>query len=188
MEQQTGKSFPFAVTFLALITFVCGASGAIPVDDHLIKQICSETQNNTFCLDYINKLDCSTKTLPDLAKKTISWSGMYWTVGNDRIRIDRTSARLRNDTAAYRAYDNCVRQYADVGVAVAQLGKLLNAANYQDMPYAAAFAIKRIDDCDANFKQPLTEDPGAKIHNEANRDIYSTILAISNHLAAAGRV
>ncbi|KAG8370576.1 hypothetical protein BUALT_Bualt14G0131500 [Buddleja alternifolia] len=170
----------FLFAFLSLTFLHTESSNVQPPD--LIRSLCSETKNSTFCLDFLGHLYHSGENLRDLAQDLIQTSTnfLHFTYDDIHVREIETS----NNPALNMKYHRCGVQYTAAVNALIQSTNFLQSGNYQKVFSLASLAFEQPSNCDSNFNPPESEPADFKSINEKALDVCSIVLAVSKRLAS----
>lgn len=178
----------FLFTFLSL-TLLCTCSSSlsstradVKSSPDLISNICSETLNAAYCLEFLRPLYHSGKSLHDLARDTIRSSKTFLLLVYDEIHV-REKETIR-DPELNDKYHRCGVQYTSAINGIIQSINLLQSGDYQKLPALASLALKQTESCDMNFTPPGSEPSDFKSLNEKARDVCSVVLAVFKHLVS----
>ncbi|KAL0438914.1 UNVERIFIED_CONTAM: hypothetical protein Slati_2374400 [Sesamum latifolium] len=176
---------------LFVSTFVCSCSliTSTPVRDHvkqsssdLIQSICSQTQNRTYCQQFLQPRYRPGESLRDLGQSAFDAVSQLVFFTYDEIHVREVGTV--SDPVLNKIYHKCGAQYTAAINALDKSKGFLKSGDFQKLPNLVSLALSQPALCDSNFAPPTAEPADVKRLNNEARDACSVILAISNRLAS----
>ncbi|XP_031257675.1 pectinesterase inhibitor-like [Pistacia vera] len=175
------KRYFFRASILLGMLFVAPSLARLneKVTKGVINDICSKTQNLTFCLGVLNQAPgASTADLPGLAKITIDLATSNAT---ETLQIIQSLVPKTTNTKLKEGYATCSEHYDN---AIGDLGDArqhLKTGDPMGVNLSASASMDEAGDCNDELKG-LPADPSVLKGNQDLNNICSIILVIANRI------
>jgi pectinesterase inhibitor-like protein len=174
--------FPFGSSFLAsLLLMFLFVTFSYGMPSTKIDNICSRTQNHSFCLDVLR----STHRKPDLDLRGLAQITLDLASSNATKTINLLHSLIKQTKSPQlrECYTSCSQNYDTLIGDLDQAKIYLSSRDHSGVNVITAGVLAEISDCKERFAEPLVDPSTLPKRNRDLENICTIILVISNVLS-----